>query len=120
MPFERMAFSLEPDQPFTFAPSARVRYMQWGVTALAIWTAILAAIGIVAIARPSRFPPLLVFASIAAFAAHGGLLLTALLAAGFSRFTLGLWPAIVTAAAAGVAALLQQRVRPATAPTTAR
>lgn len=109
MPFEKMAFSLEPDQVFAFQPSTRVRYMQWGVTALAVWTAILAAIGLVAIARPERFPPLLVFASIAAFAAHGGLLLTALLAAGFSRFTLGLWPAIVTAAAAGAFALLQRR-----------
>jgi hypothetical protein len=101
MPFERMAFSLEPDQPFGFQPSPRVRYMQWAVTALAIWTAILALIGLVALVRPSRFPPLLVYASGAALLAHGGLLLTALLAAGFSRFTLGLWPAIVTAAIAG-------------------
>ena len=109
MPFERMTFSLEPDQTFAFTPSPRVRYMQLAVTALALWTAVLAAIGLVAIARPARFDPLLVFASIAAFAAHGGLLLTALLAAGFSRFTLGLWPAIVTAAACGVAALLPRR-----------
>ena len=109
MPFERLAFSLEPDQPFAFQPSPRVRFMQWGVTVLAVWTAILAAIGLVAMARPSRVPPLLAFASIAAFAAHGGLLLTALLAAGFSRFTLGLWPAIITAAAAGAASLLQWR-----------
>jgi hypothetical protein len=101
MPFERMAFSLEPDQAFAFQPSARVRYMQWAVTALAVWTAVLAAIGVVAMLRPERTSPLLAFASIAALAAHGGLLLTALLAAGFSRFTLGLWPAIVTAAAAG-------------------
>jgi len=120
MPFERMAFSLEHGQVFAFEPSPRVRYMQWAVTALAVWTAILVAIGLVAIARPGRFSPLLVFASVAAFAAHGGLLLTALLAAGFSRFTLGLWPAIVTAAAAGVVALLQQRVRRVTAPATAR
>jgi hypothetical protein len=101
MPFERIAFSLEPDQPFAFQPSPRVRYMQWAVTALAIWTAILALIGLVAVARPSRFPPLLIFAAGAALLAHGGLLLTALLAAGFSRFTLGLWPAIVAAAITG-------------------
>jgi hypothetical protein len=31
----------------------------------------------------------------AALAAHAGLLLTALLAAGFTRFLLGLWPALV-------------------------
>ena len=49
---------------------------------------------------------LLITAMTAALAAHGGLLLTALLAAGFSRFTIGLWPAIVTAAATGAWALL--------------
>lgn len=115
MPFERLAFSLEPDQPFAFQPEPLVRYMQWAINALAVWTALLAAAGLFAIARPSRLPPLMVFASVAAFAAHGGLLLTALLATGFSRFTLGLWPAIVTSSAAGVAALLQLR-RPSSTP----
>jgi len=43
-----------------------------------------------------------VFASVSALAAHGGLLLTSLLAAGFSRFTIGVWPAIVTAAITGL------------------
>jgi hypothetical protein len=102
MPFERMAFSLEPDQVLEFAPSARVRYMQWAVTALGVWTALLAGLGALALVMPSRFPPLLVFASVAALAAHGGLFLTALLATGFSRFTLGLWPPIVTAAIVGL------------------
>ena len=109
MPFERLAFSLEPGQPFEFAPSPRVRYTQWAVTLLAVWTALLAGLGVVALFKPERFPPLFVVAMISALAAHGGLLLTALLAAGFSRFTLGLWPAIVTAAAAGAAALVEQR-----------
>jgi hypothetical protein len=111
MPFERLAFSLEPGQPFAFEPIARVRYMQWVVTALAIWTAGLALLGLVAIARPHRFPPLLVFASVSALMAHGGLLLTSLLAAGFSRFTLGLWPAIVIAALCGAWALRPGAVR---------
>jgi hypothetical protein len=102
MPFEQLAFSLEPNQPFTFEPVTRVRYVQWMITALAVWTALLAAVGIAAVIRPSRFPPLLVFASVAALAAHGGLLLTSLLAAGFSRFTIGVWPAIVTAAITGL------------------
>lgn len=39
----------------------------------------------------------LAVASLAALAAHGSLLFTALLAAGFSRFMLGVWPAIMTA-----------------------
>jgi hypothetical protein len=76
------------------------------VTTLAVWTGLLAALGLVALFVPARFPPLLQFAGLSALAAHGGLLLTALLAAGFSRFTLGLWPTIVTAALAGVAALV--------------
>jgi hypothetical protein len=101
MPFERLAFSLEPDQVLAFQASPRVRYAQWAVTALALWTAALALLAMIAIIRPARFSPLLITAVTAALAAHGGLLLTALLAAGFSRFTIGLWPAIVTAAAAG-------------------
>jgi hypothetical protein len=112
MPFEQMAFSLEPNQPFTFEPVARVRYVQWVITAVAVWTALLAAVGVAAVMMPSRFPPsftkategkpLLLFAAVSALAAHGGLLLTALLAAGFSRFTIGVWPAIVTAAITGL------------------
>jgi hypothetical protein len=117
MPFERLTFSLEPDQPFTFEPSPRVRYVQWAITALAVWTALLAAIGIAAVIKPARFPPsfakapegkpLILFASVCALAAHGGLLLTALLAAGFSRFTIGVWPAIVTAAIVGAWATIR-------------
>jgi len=117
MPFERLAFSLEPGQPFAFDPIPRVRYLQWAVTALAIWTAVLALAGIVAIFRPHRFPPLLVFASVSALMAHGGLLLTSLLAAGFSRFTLGLWPAIVVAAVCGLWAVM---TRPSPPPATPR
>ena len=112
MPFERLAFSLEPDQALEFQPSPRVRYAQWAVTALALWTGALAAGSILAIAAPARCSPPLVTAMTAALAAHGGLLLTALLAAGFSRFTIGLWPAIVTAAVTGAWAVAR--------PTTAR
>ena len=36
-----------------------------------------------------------------ALALHGGLVMTALLAAGFTRFLLGLWPAVVVACAFG-------------------
>lgn len=108
MPFERLTFSLEPDQVLEFAPSPRVRYMQWMMTALGLWTALLAGIGIVALFMPSRFPPLLIFAAVSALAAHGGLVLTALLAAGFSRFTLGLWPPIVVAALVGAWAVGQK------------
>jgi len=101
MPFEHLAFRLEPEHTLAFQPSARIRYAQWAVTALAIWTALLAAAGLIGVAMPEKLPPLLTMAAIAALAAHGCLLLTAATAAGFARFTLGIWPAIVTAALCG-------------------
>ncbi|HWI17160.1 MAG TPA: hypothetical protein VNT81_05410 [Vicinamibacterales bacterium] len=105
MPFEREAFSLEPGQTMDFPSSPRVRYAQIAISALAIWTGALAVLGLAGIFFAPRVPRLLVIAGVAALAAHGGLMLTASLAAGFSRFTLGLWPAIVTAAAFGLAAI---------------
>jgi hypothetical protein len=110
MPFERLAMSLEPDQVLAFQPSPRIRYAQWAMTALAIWTALLAAGGLIGVAMPGRLSPLLTIAAIAALAAHGCLLLTAATAAGFARFTLGLWPAIVMAAIVGAWSLLPSRV----------
>lgn len=107
MPFEELAFRLQPGQPFEFQPSSRVRYQQWVITVLAIWTAAIAIVGGIA-ALGSRLSPPFAIATTAAFAAHGGLLLTALLAAGFSRFTIGVWPAIVTAAAVGLSAAFQK------------
>ena len=56
-----------------------------------------------------RLPPAFLVASVAALAAHGGLLLTALLAAGFTRFLLGLWPALVVALAFGSWAMINRR-----------
>jgi hypothetical protein len=109
MPFEQLAFALKPEHEFAFQPSARVRYVQIVITALALWTGALAAAGVFGLLSPERLPPLLAIASVSALAAHGGLLLTAGLATGFSRFTIGLWPAIVMAAAFGVWAALPVR-----------
>jgi len=108
MPFERLAFSLEPDHTLAFEPSPRIRYAQWAVTVLALWTALLAVIGLIGIVVPERISPLLTVAAVSALAAHGCLLLTAATAAGFARFTLGIWPAIVTAALCGAWALWQR------------
>jgi hypothetical protein len=102
MPFEDLAFSLEPDEPFVFSGSERVRYVQWVMTLVAIWTMAIAMAGIYAAASRRTWPPLFTIAAAAALAAHGCLLLTALLASGFSRFMLGVWPAIVTAAVVGL------------------
>ncbi|HYB95652.1 MAG TPA: hypothetical protein VEC39_11805 [Vicinamibacterales bacterium] len=111
LPFELMALSLKPDHVMEFQPSARVRYMQLLMTAIAFWTAALAAAGIIAALRRVTLPPLFAVATIAALTAHGGLILTATLAAGFSRFMQGLWPAIAVAAMTGAWALLPRRSR---------
>ena len=108
MPFERLAFSLEPDQLLAFQPSPRIRYAQWAVTLLAIWTALLAGAALTGIAMPERVSPLLTMAALAALTSHACLLLTAATAAGFARFTLGIWPAIVMAAICGAWALLRR------------
>jgi hypothetical protein len=108
MPFERLAFSLEPDQVLAFQPSPRIRYAQWVVTMLAMWTALLAAAGLIGVVMPEKISPILTIAAVAALAAHACLLLTAATAAGFARFTLGIWPAIVTAALCGAWALLRR------------
>lgn len=119
MPFERLAFSLEAEHVLTFEPSARVRYAQIVVTALALWTGALAAVGLIGVATPRGVSPALAVAAIAALTAHGALILSAALAAGFSRFTLGLWPAIAMAALFGTWAVANEMVRPNT-PATAR
>ena len=71
MPFERLAFSLEPDQVLAFHPSPRIRYAQWAITALAIWTALLALAGLIGIAMPEKLSPLFTVAALAALAARG-------------------------------------------------
>lgn len=102
MPFEKLAFSLEPEHAFQFQGIERVRYLQWLMSAVAMWTlAIAAAATVAALARP-QLPKLCAIAATAALATHGGLLLTAILATGFARFTQGLWPAIVMAAVFGL------------------
>jgi hypothetical protein len=97
LPYEELALSLGPDRTLEFTGSEYVRYAQYAMTVVAIVTGLLALTGLAAaIARP-HLPPLVGTACVSALTAHAGLLLTALLAAGFTRFLLGLWPALVTA-----------------------
>jgi hypothetical protein len=84
--------------------------MQFAITIVAFWTGAIALAGLLGIAMRAQLPPLLAIAAAAALTAHGSLLLTATLAAGFSRFTLGLWPAIVTATMFGVWTALPSRL----------
>jgi len=102
LPFERDALGLDPGQAMELPTSSRVRYVQFAMSAIGFVTAGFALVGLVAVFARRELPPMLAAASIAALVAHGGLLFTALLAAGFSRFTLGLWPAIMIATLCGV------------------
>jgi hypothetical protein len=101
MPFEHYALSLGPDQSMVFESSSAMRYAQWAMFAVALLTGALAAAGLVCAVLGLRAPPAFLVAGISALALHGGLLLTALLAAGFTRFLLGLWPAIIVSLAFG-------------------
>ena len=110
MPFERLAFSLEPESVLAFQGTERVRYMQWLMTVAAIWTGAIAVAGILALLAMRRLSPLFAIAAVSALSAHGCLLLTAILASGFSRFTQGVWPAIVMAAVFGLWSALPARL----------
>ena len=99
LPYEELAMSLGPGRILEFSGSEIVRYAQYAMFAIAIFTAALALAGVVAAVTNRRLPPSLSVAAIAAMTLHSGLVLTALLAAGFTRFLLGLWPALVLALA---------------------
>ena len=109
MPFEHYALSLGPDRTLVFESSRYVRYAQWAMTVVAVLTGALAAAILVCAVLGPRLPPAFVVSGISALALHGGLLLTALLAAGFTRFLLGLWPALVVSLAFGAWGILHRR-----------
>ena len=101
LPYEELALSLGPDRALEFNGSQNVRYAQYALSAVAIVTGVLALAGCLAAIASFRLPPAFGAACVAALTAHAGLLLTALLAAGFTRFLLGLWPAFVVAVGMG-------------------
>lgn len=108
LPYEELAMSLGPDRSLQFSGSQNVRYAQYGLFAIAVITGTLAVLGGVAAISSLRLPPAFGVACVAALTLHGGLVLTALLAAGFTRFLLGLWPAAVTALAFGAYSLARR------------
>ena len=109
MPFEHYALSLGPDRTLVFESSRHVRYAQWAMTVVAVLTGALAAAILVCAVLGRPLPPAFLVSGISALALHGGLLLTALLAAGFTRFLLGLWPALVVALAFGAWGIFYRR-----------
>jgi hypothetical protein len=97
LPYEALAMSLGPDRTLAFTGSQNVRFAQYALFAMAVMTGTLAVVGGLAAVSRLKLSPALGVACVAALTLHGGLLLTALLAAGFTRFLLGLWPALVVA-----------------------
>ena len=97
LPYEELAMSLGPDRTLQFSGSEIVRYAQYAMFAVAMFTAVLALLGVIAAVTNVRLQPALAVAALAALTLHAGLVLTALLAAGFTRFLLGLWPALIVA-----------------------
>jgi hypothetical protein len=97
LPFEREAFKLAPQDTLEFRPYEPVRFIQPAVTAIGWLTGGLALFGLAALVTKRDLPPSLAIACLSALAAHGGLLLSALFAAGIARFIVSLWPAVMTA-----------------------
>jgi hypothetical protein len=97
LPSEEMAMALGPDRTLQFNGSEIVRYAQYAIFAIAVLTAALALAGLIAGVINLRLSPVIAAAAVAAITLQAGLILTALLAAGFARFLLGLWPALVVA-----------------------
>ena len=102
LPYEDLAMSLGPDRTVEFRGSQKVRYAQYALSAVALVTGVLALVGCLAALASFKLPPPFAAACVAAVTLHAGLVLTALLAAGFTRFLLGLWPALVVSTAMGV------------------
>lgn len=101
LPYEELALSIGPGRTLEFTPSQNVRYAQYAITAVAVFTGTLALFGLFATIAKPQIPPALGIACVTALIAHAGLVLTALLAASFTRFLLGLWPALMVACAFG-------------------
>ena len=102
LPYEELAMSLGPDRTMEFSGTQIVRYAQYAFIAIAVVTAILALVCVIAAITGFRLSPAIAAGAVAALTLHAGLLLTALLAAGFTRFLLGLWPALVLAVVLGL------------------
>ena len=97
LPFEWEAFRLRAGDAPAFEPSPVVRWLQPIVRTLGWLTGGLAVLGLAAAMRGREPSPPLAVACLAALAAHAGLLLSAVFAAGIARFIVALWPAITTA-----------------------
>lgn len=97
LPFEADVFAPEGHYAFTIEPYPPAAFLRAALS-LAGWaTGALALLGLGAALIKPALPPMLAAATLAALAAHGGLLFTAALGAGAARFTVSFLPAIMMA-----------------------
>lgn len=119
LPFEREAFKVGPRDAITLQPSPLVRLLQPMVMAVGWFTAGMALCGVVAASRQRISAPGAI-ASLAAWTAHGALLLSALAAAGVSRFMVSVLPAVIVSLCVGAWWLVDLRRRRVAAPGSAQ
>jgi hypothetical protein len=96
LPFERETFKVEPTETIAFAPSTAVVWIQPLVIAVGVFTAVTAIGGLIWMIRGTA-PPEVSAATLVSLTAHISLVVTALGAAGLSRFMVAIFPAVVVA-----------------------
>ena len=101
LPFERETFKVLPEEQIAFDRWPPARWVQPLLLGIGLFTAAVAAFGIVMALRGTASPTLIV-ATLASLTAHTSLLFSAVAAAGISRFMLGIFPAVVTGGALGL------------------
>jgi hypothetical protein len=97
--FRHEALSLSPQDT---QPYEVLRLVQPVVTLVAWGTGLLMVCGVLAAMLRRPLPPALAVGALAASMAHGGLLITALFAAGIGRYALSYWPTVAVATCFGV------------------
>ena len=111
LPFEREAFKVAPGEPLVFVASEGVRVLQIVVAAIGVLTAVVAIWGVAAALRRPTTHAAPIAAAVAALAAHGCLLFSAIGAAGLARFTISVLPAVVTSLGVLLSVIVSARQR---------
>jgi hypothetical protein len=97
LPFEREAFRVDPREALNFSGSGAVRWLQLLVHAAAWMTALIALAALIALVARRDTSNLFLVAALSSLVAHGGVLFSALFAAGIARFMISFWPAVIVA-----------------------
>jgi hypothetical protein len=111
LPYEHETFKVDSDEPLVFRPSAAITYLQPAVIFVGWCTGGLALLALALAATRRLVAPAIAVACLASLTAHARLVFSALFAAGISRFTVSLWPAIMTAMVFGGWSLVRRDAR---------